>query len=154
MAIPLIGTLLEKIIDRGGAIISELVTDKDLAARLNHEFKSLLSTQDHDLNRLILESEAEQFKSQQVTIQAELHQNDLYTKRTRPKIARQSWYLAVTYVLVTLLDAHAMTVLDASLEQLAALDITFEWQLFIAIASPALGYMGVRTFDKWKRPGG
>lgn len=146
MKIPGLSNLWEKIVDRGGSIISELVTDKDLAKQLDHEFRTQMSTQSHEFKTLELTVEKEMFESQQVTIQAELHQNDLYTKRTRPKIARQSWYVTAAYALMSTF----LPMLPKSLELQSP---TFQWEMFLVLASPALTYMGVRGFEKWRGGG-
>ena len=49
VAIPFLGALIGKIADTGGDIIKKLVKDKDLAAQLEHEFRSQISEQDHEL---------------------------------------------------------------------------------------------------------
>lgn len=138
--------LWEKIVDKGGSIISELVTDKDLAKKLEHEFKSMMSTQEHEFKTFELEVERSMFEHQQKTIQAELHQNDLYTKRTRPKIARQSWYVTAAYALMSTF----LPMLPEAWELQAPV---FQWEMFLVLASPALTYMGVRGFEKWKGGG-
>lgn len=148
------GGFLEKIADKGGDIIKELVKDKDLAAKLDHEFRTLLSTQTHDFKKLELETETRMFEAQQKTIQAELHQNDLYTKRTRPKIARQSWGLSIFYAVWSTVDGVVLALMDVSHETSTAMNIDFQWEVYVAIAAPALAYMGVRAFDKWKNPNG
>lgn len=146
MAIPILGKLWETIVDKGAGIISELVTDKDLAKTLDHEFRTQMGQQSHEYKALELETETRMFEAQQKTIQAELHQNDLYTKRTRPKIARQSWYVTAAYALIStfLPMAPASWGLQAP---------AFQWEMFLVLASPALTYMGVRGFEKWKSGG-
>jgi len=153
MKIPFLGKLLEVVADKAGGIISELVTDKDLAKRLDHEFRSLLSTQNSDIKKLELQIEADMFQSQQVTIQAELHQTDVYTKQTRPKIARQSWRISVFYAIWSMLDGVLLHLFGAEPDVITQLDIAFVWEVYLAIAAPALTYMGVREFGKWKNPG-
>lgn len=143
MAIPFLGKLLEKIIGVGGGIISELVTDKDLAKELDHAFRSQISMEAADFKQFELEAEKEMFLAQQKTVQAELHQSDLYTKQTRPKIARQSWYITATYALSSMLLPVLPT--NWGLGEPA-----IDWQIFLVLASPALTYMGVRGFEKWK----
>ncbi len=143
MAIPFIGKLLEKVIGVGGGIISELVTDKDLAKRLDHEFRSMFETHAAEFKQLELAAERDMFEAQQKTVQAELHQSDLYTKRTRPKIARQSWYITATYALSSML-------LPVAPEAWGLGEPAIDWQIFLVLASPALTYMGVRGFEKWK----
>lgn len=143
MTIPFISKLLGKVIDVGGGIISELVTDKDLAKRLDHEFRSMFQTHAAEFKQLELAAERDMFEAQQKTVQAELHQNDLYTKRTRPKIARQSWYVTALYAL----SGMIIPALPAGWELQAP---AIQWEIFLVLASPALTYMGVRGFEKWK----
>lgn len=142
MGIPILGDLWSKVVDVGGGIISELITDKDLAKELDHKFRMAMGTQKHEFDTHVLEVEKDMFIAQQETIQAELHQTDLYTKRTRPKIARQSWYVTATYAIMSTF----LPMLPKSLELQAPV---FQWEMFLVLASPALTYMGVRGFDKW-----
>lgn len=144
MGIPILGDLWGKIVDVGGGIISELVTDKDLAKELDHKFRMTMGAQKHEFDTHVLEVEKEMFVAQQKTVQAELHQTDLYTKRTRPKIARQSWYVTAAYALMSTF----LPMLPKSLELQTPV---FQWEMFLVLASPALTYMGVRGFDKWKK---
>jgi hypothetical protein len=146
MGIPILSGLWEKIVDKGGNIISELVTDKDLAKELDHAFRTQMSANAHEFKTLELQVEADMFEAQQKTIQAELHQNDLYTKRTRPKIARQSWYVTAIYALMS-------TFLPMMPESWGLQSPVFQWEMFLVLASPALTYMGVRGFEKWKGGG-
>ena len=146
MAIPFIGALLEKVVGVGGKIISELVTDKDLAKQLDHAFRSQISMEAADFKKLELSAEREMFLAQQKTVQAELHQSDLYTKRTRPKIARQSWYITAIYALSSMLLPVAPVAWGLG-------EPSIDWQIFLVLASPALTYMGVRGFEKWKNGG-
>lgn len=143
MKIPLLGDLWSKVVDIGGGIISELVTDKDLAKQLDHAFRIQMGAQKHAYDTEVLRTEAEIFKAQQETVQAELHQTDLYTKRTRPKIARQSWYITAIYALSSML----LPVAPASW---GLGEPVIDWQIFLVLASPALTYMGVRGWEKWK----
>lgn len=143
MAIPFIGALLEKVIGVGGGIIKELVQDKDLAKQLDHAFRTQLSLQAAEFKQLELAVERDMFEAQQKTVQAELHQSDLYTKRTRPKIARQSWYITAVYALSSML-------LPVAPEAWGLGEPAIDWQIFLVLASPALTYMGVRGFEKWK----
>jgi hypothetical protein len=152
MAIPIIGGIIDKVIEKGGDIISELVTDKDLAAKLDHEFRSLVTNHEAEFKQLELEAEAEMFKSQQEVIKAELHQTDLYTKQTRPRIARKSFYLALGYVLLCMFDATIYKAFDMTLEEILELQQDLNWGVFMVMVSPCLTYMGVRSFDKWKKP--
>ena len=85
---------------------------------------------------------------------AELAQSDIYTKRTRPQIARQSWYVAAIYAVT----CHVLVPLyvyynQVSPEQSLAPLVTFSWEVFLALSAPSLTYMGVRGFEKWKHGG-
>jgi len=143
----ILGDLWGKIVDKGGSIISELVTDKDLAKRLEHEFRSQMETNSAEFKQAELETETRMFEAQQKTIQAELHQNDQYTKRTRPNIARKSFYAGLAYALLTALPVAGIAVpfTDAVL-----MPWQFEATVLMLLYSPALTYMGVRGFEKWK----
>jgi len=146
MGIPILSGLWEKIVDKGGDIISELVTDKDLAKQLDHAFRTQMAANSHEFNTLQLQVEDSMFKAQQDTIQAELHQTDLYTKQTRPKIARQSWYVTAAYAIGTTFLPMAPATWGLQVPIL-------QWEMFLVLASPALTYMGVRGFEKWKSGG-
>ena len=148
MGIPLLGDLWGKIVDKGGSIISELVTDKDLAKKLEHEFRSQMETNSADFKQMELETETRIFEAQQKTIQAELHQNDQYTKRTRPTIARRSFYAGLAYALLT-----ALPTAGVSFHFFTVMPWQFEWSVLMLLYSPALTYMGVRGFEKWKKGG-
>ena len=138
--------LWEKIVDKGGDIISEIVTDKDLAKELDHAFRTQMAANEQEFRTLELETESRMFAEQQKTIQAELHQTDLYTKQTRPKIARQSWYVTGVYAIVGLALRAAPEVWGLRVPE-------FQWEVYLVLASPALTYMGVRGFEKWKGGG-
>ena len=143
MAIPFIGKIIESVVDKGADLISEFIPDKDLAKRLDHEFRTQMSRESHSMQQLELSAEQAMFEAQQKTIQAELHQSDLYTKRTRPKIARQSWYVTAAYALISLVIPVLPTAWGLNAPSL-------QWNIFLVLASPALTYMGVREFGKWK----
>ena len=148
MGIPILGDLWGKIVDKGGSIISELVTDKDLAKTLEHEFRSQMEKNSADFKQMELEAETRIFEAQQDTIQAELHQNDQYTKRTRPSIARKSFYAGLGYVLLT-----SLPVAGVDLHYIVLMPWQFQWPVLMMLYSPALTYMGVRGFEKWKNGG-
>lgn len=93
-----------------------------------------------------LEIQLEQVKQDGAARVAELAQTDVYTKRTRPLIARQSWYVAATYAL----GCHVALPLIAALYKIPPLLITFDWSVFLALCAPAMTYTGVRGFEKWK----
>lgn len=145
MGIPILGDLWGKIVDKGGSIISELVTDKDLAKRLEHEFRTQMESNSAEFKQAEMETETRMFEAQQKTIQAELHQNDQYTKRTRPIIARRSFYAGLVYALLTSLPKAGL-----NLYFLVLMPWQFQWSVLMLLYSPALTYMGVRGAEKWK----
>ena len=144
----ILGDLWGKIVDKGGSIISELITDKDLAKQLEHEFRTQMSREAHEFRTLEANIEKDMFQAQQETIQAELHQTDLYTKRTRPKIATKSFYAGLLYVLLTSIPEAGL-----NLYWVLLMPWQFEWAVLMLLYSPALTYMGVRGFEKWKSGG-
>lgn len=133
--------LLEKVVSLGVPLISKFVKDKDLAAKFEQEWRVLLSNNTHELEKLALEVERDMDAAFQKTVQAELQQNDAYTKRTRPNLARKSGYAAFAYIVFCL--ATQVTALN---------NIAIEWSILTILASPILTYMGVRSFDKWGKP--
>lgn len=144
MGLGIIDKVIDKVVDKGAGLISELVKDKDLAAKLEHEWRSQLSRESHEIEQLRIEAERDLTIAQQATIQAELHQSDLYTKRTRPKIARQSWYIGAIYAL-------SAAVIPALPVDWGIGSVDFKWEVFIALVAPAMTYMGVRSIDLFRR---
>ena len=140
MSIPIIGDIINAVINKGGDLVSEFITDKDKAAEFRHKLE-LAVLADKGLERDV---EARLFEAQQQTIQAELHQSDVYTKQTRPKIARRSFYVGVGYVLLTSIPPAGIYGL---------MPWTFNWEVLMLLYAPALTYMGVRGFEKWKAGG-
>jgi len=126
--------------EKMGGVIDQLVRDKDLADKLKHEFLTLIAQQEHALRMAAVDSEKEADRQQQETIRAELAQSDEYTKRTRPMLARRSWWAVLAYVAAGVISAGVTAIPD----------VPTDWAILTVLASPVLTYMGVRTFDKWK----
>lgn len=150
MAIPILGGLWEKIVDKGGDIIGKLVTDKDLAKKLEHEFRSQMDNNSHEFKKLEVETEARLYEAHQKTIQAELQQTDLYTKRARPKIATKSFYAGLAYVLMSRLPEGGLAI---PFSAGVLMPWQYDWEVLMLLYAPALTYMGVRGFEKWKAGG-
>ncbi len=131
------------VVEKAVGIVDKLVTDKDLAQRLAAEFKTTQFVTEAALEQARIESETAIIQAQEATHQAEVNQSDIYTKRTRPKIARLSFYFASLYVIAS--AASKM------LEQVA--DVEVNGEAFLLLASPALTYMGVRSLDIWRSGG-
>ncbi len=134
-----IGLIIDKVTD----VALKLIPDKDLREKIAGNLAAQRIDASSDLAKLELESERDMYVAYQETVQADLHQHDLYTKRTRPKIARQSWYITATYALSSMLIPVAPAAWNLGAPQI-------EWEIFLVLASPALTYMGVRGFEKWK----
>ena len=137
--------LLQAIVDKGGDIIKELVPDKDLGERLSHEWRTQVQADDTELRKLLIEAEQDFEREQTKRIQAEQASNDTYTKRTRPKIARLSFYFGSSYIL-----AHVVTTV---LHPWGVPIVELDWTILGAMYSPALAYTGVRSIDKWRNGG-
>ncbi len=123
-----------------GDVIDQVVRDKDLAEKLKHDVAVLVSQQEHAVRIALIDSEKSAEHELQETIRAELGQTDEYTKRTRPMLARRSWWAVVAYVGAGVISAGATAIPD----------VPTDWTILMVLASPVLTYMGVRTFDKWK----
>jgi hypothetical protein len=137
----LTGGVVEKVV----GVVDKLVVDKDLREKLNAEFRKTQFVTEAALEEARIASETQIQVAQEVTHQAELNQADLYTKQTRPKIARQSWYVSGLYAVVCFVtDAVDLPYLK---------DMDFVWEVYLAAAAPALTYMGVRSFDIWRSGG-
>lgn len=103
-----------------------------------------------------LQAEADTQQAIEATHQAALNQSDLITKRTRPRIARQSWIASLFYAALTIFAQLIGTVYNANLEDgqfTQAIDVsalTFDPVIFGTLAGPALWYMGMRGLEKYK----
>lgn len=94
-----------------------------------------------DMEELRLKDKAAAHHEQQETIRGGDKAEDEYVRHTRPKLARQAWYITAAYVLVFEgLKAAAIFPGGASLE------------IAMLLGSPAAAYLGFRTVDKFKRP--
>ena len=150
----LTGGVVEKVV----GVVDKLVVDKDLREKLNAEFRTTQFVTEAALEQAKLESETQIQVAQEVTHQAELNQADLYTKQTRPKIARQSWYVSGAYAVTCFASEFGAVTIKSftamSPEMMAQLHgIDFVWEVYLAAAAPALTYMGVRSFDIWRSGG-
>ncbi len=77
----------------------------------------------------------------QLTIRSGDNATDEYVRRTRPMMARQSWYVTAGYVVAfESAKAVALFSMGASVE------------LAMLLMGPAAVYLGVRSVDKWNPP--
>lgn len=77
-------------------------------------------------------------KEQQTTIRSGDNAEDVYVRHTRPRMARQSWYVTAAYVVVF------EGLKNAGLWSLGA-----NWELAMLLGAPAAAYLGFRTADKF-----
>lgn len=91
-----------------------------------------------EMLQMKLEDQQEAHKEQQETIREGDKATDQYVRRTRPKMAKQSWWATAAYLLI-------MEILQAFGHGTGA-------NMAVAgmLASPAWAYMGFRTIDKVK----
>ena len=157
------------VVDKAMGMIDKLIPDKDLAMNIKAQLETLKVVHEHELDvglqaleKARLESETAIQLAQQTTFQAEVNQSDIYTKQTRPKIARTSFYISAVYgiscfvsdFIVKMVQTFSHPSTPEAITFLGTLHgITFQWEIYIAIASPALTYMGVRSLDVWKSGG-
>lgn len=91
-----------------------------------------------DLEAKKIDAASKDFAQEQETHRAEATSTDDYTRRTRPHIARLSFYAGTLYAF-----SGIIVPLTGSKVQ-----VDFDTVIYLALISPALTYMGVRTFDK------
>ncbi|USN14421.1 hypothetical protein DONNERLITTCHEN_00200 [Janthinobacterium phage vB_JliS-Donnerlittchen] len=94
-----------------------------------------------ELLRLELEDRQKEHEQQQETIRSGDNAEDEYVRRTRPMMARQSWYATMAYILAfELLKAFEVVKSGAEVE------------LAMILLAPAGAYIGFRTWDKLRVP--
>jgi len=116
----------------------------------NVEFKKLLVEDNRitaELEKARLEAETAQMQSVQQTAQIEAQSTDEYVRRTRPKIARLSFYFGTGYALVNgigfpLVNEFFQLNLPAMSEMLLGV-----------LYSPALGFTGMRSMEAFSKGG-
>lgn len=119
-----------------GALKSEDITKLKLAELRMQEKEKALGFK---FAELATKDRQEEHKQTQETIRSGDNAEDPYVRRTRPLMARQSWYAMCGYILV--------------MEVWKALDPATsgpDWEFALIIGSPGLAYMGFRSvFDKF-----
>lgn len=92
------------------------------------------------MEELRISDEIAAHKEQQETIRSGDSSSDEYVRRTRPLMARQSWYATMAYVIV--------------FEGLKSVDVFksgADFELAILLLAPAAAYLGFRSLDKFNR---
>jgi len=145
-AIQGIGSLLN---GKVGQIIDQLVPDRDLATNLKHQLDLTRLLGDQEIQKAAIAAERDIQVAAEETHRARLQQSDLVVKRARPKIALESWRLAITYALITFTSPFIDGLLLADLSSVPA----FDPLVFSSIAGPAFWFMGIRGAERWKAGG-
>jgi len=90
------------------------------------------------LEEMRLQDEQAAHQQQQETIRSGDNAEDEYVRHTRPRMARQSWYVTAAYVIgFEAAKAAALTTTGAN------------WELAMLLGAPAAAYLGFRTVDKF-----
>lgn len=92
------------------------------------------------MEEMRLKDEQAAHEQQQLTIRGGDVAEDEYVRRTRPMMARQSWYATMAYVI--------------GFEGLKALDVFkvgASWDLAMIVIAPAAAYLGFRSLDKFRK---
>ncbi|RMF72233.1 MAG: hypothetical protein D6740_05605 [Alphaproteobacteria bacterium] len=121
--------------------LAELQSNPDTLLKL----KQLAVENEKDIRRHMeamhlaeLQDRQAEHHEQQETIRAGDRATDEYVRRTRPKMARQSWWATIAYV-IGFEAAHAFGLTQAG----ASMDLA------MILLAPAAAYIGFRTWDKW-----
>jgi hypothetical protein len=107
---------------------------KELALKNEDEIRKHIQ----EMTRLKLEDKQKEHSTQQETIKEGDKASDEYVRHTRPMMARQSWWGGAIYIFV--------------MEILKSCGLGDGADVYLAgvILSPAMAYMGFRTWDKIK----
>lgn len=134
--------------EKNAAISKELsrMSPEDRAAY--YEIEARIKAIEEETKQAEIEADYRKFEAEQETHRAALEQSDVFTKRTRPQIARQSWLVAAFYGIGVGVILPTLQIFNSDLG-----NISFSETIFLALSSPALTYMGVRCLEKWKSGG-
>ena len=92
------------------------------------------------LEEMRLKDEQAAHQQQQETIRSGDNAEDEYVRHTRPRMARQSWYVTAAYVIgFEAAKAAALTTMGAN------------WELAMLLGAPAAAYLGFRSVDKFSQ---
>ena len=140
MAIPIIGDIIGKVIDKGADIISKRVADKDLATQLTHDFKTAMLKSSTDLELSVNEI----VKGQLDIAKEQAKHPSMFVAGARPFIM---WVCGIgigwTFVAQPIMQWFAF---------LAGVDLSGGPELnpaqLMALVSGMLGLTGYRTYEK------
>lgn len=92
------------------------------------------------MEEMRLKDEQAAHEQQQLTIRGGDTAEDEYVRRTRPMMARQSWYATMAYVLVF-----------EGLNSAKVFAGGANWDLAMILLAPAAAYLGFRSLDKFRK---
>ena len=104
---------------------------------LQLQYQQMLSSERLQFRKMELEDQQHAHEQQQMTIRTGDTSEDEYVRRTRPKIARQSWAITALYIVLFEAAKAANYGSGASFE------------LAMVLLAPAAAYFGFRTGDKF-----
>jgi len=136
---------LAGLLDIGGKLIDKLIPDPEAKAKAQLELATLAQNgqlaamaNETKLIEMAYADEQSAHKEQQETIRSGDNSSDEYVRRTRPMMARQSWYGAAAYVFAF----EGAKLFDKGTGA--------NWEIAMMLLSVALAYHGFRSFDKSK----
>lgn len=109
-----------------------------------------------DAQARMVEAREETARDMEETHRERLRSDDSKVRQTRPMIARQSWFAALGYALGSVFLQPLFNIIGwgVSAEAIPAVGLgTFSWEVFIALASPAFAFMGIRGVERIKAGG-
>jgi len=107
-------------------------------ANVRAHLQSMATLELENKKATLQDAQAEHAQTQD-TIRAGDASTDEYVRRTRPKMARESWYIAAAYIVI----------FDA-LKQYGLFNVGATVELAMILISPAAAYIGFRSMDKRK----
>lgn len=129
---------IEALIGVAGKVLDRVIPDPAQKAEAQLELAKL--AQSGELAKLADDQAAH--KEQQDTIRNGDNAQDEYVRRTRPMMARQSWYAGLLYIF------------GFEVAQVLKYGEGAQGEIALTILAPALAYMGFRSLDKfskWKK---
>ena len=136
---------LPALLDLGGRLLDKFIPDP--AAKAKAQLDLAQMAQNGELAAMANETKLVEMayaddqsahKEQQETIRSGDNSSDEYVRRTRPMMARQSWYGAAAYVFAF----EGAKLFDKGTGA--------NWEIAMMLLSVALAYHGFRSFDKSK----
>lgn len=130
----------------GGKLIDKLIPDPEAKAKAHLDLAKL--AQDGELAKMVNETRRAEMayqdtqaehREQQETIRSGDNASDEYVRRTRPLMARQSWY------------GGALFAIGMEGAKIAGYGTGANLEIALVIMAPALAYMGFRTMDKFSK---